>query len=357
MDGSVAYKAYGWLGDSGAETSKGDQASDDLPLYQRLATKKQIEALLPGFVKEGVSIGDVPKTGIYKSLMKDSSVTGRSSDGCLVNKPGVHETMVPLRSNEYRAFGMPTLFFDTDAKLSDSTKAFLARYGVRPVTLNINEFGERKTVPAIDSSRKVLVAGDSVAFGTTIDDADTIASQLQQRDPARQYVTIAVPGAAASDVICGIEASLARYHGQIDGLVYVYSHTDFDNKAKYGRPEEVLSWMKEFVEREHIGDVTVVLTANMRSIAPQFTRAVVAPKFRPEQTRALRAGTLAAGYRFISVAELGRAEADLRKTDLAAFSLFMDAWGHLSPHGISRVVEKIKPSEPANEVVVRAKNF
>jgi hypothetical protein len=115
--------------------------------------------------------------------------------------------------------------------------------------------------------------------------------------------------------------------------------------------------MKEFVEREHIGEVTIVLSANMGSIAPQFTRAMKARKNRTGEFRLLREQALASGYRFVSVAELAREEADMRKTDFGAFTMFMDGWGHLSPYGVSRVVEKIVPSAPANDVVVRAKGF
>ena len=87
-----------------------------------------------------------------------------------------------MRSNEYRVLGPPTLFFNDDAPLSDNIKAFLADFGLRKSALHTNAFGERVTVPTVDSARKVLVAGDFIAFGLNIGDQDTLASQLQSQE-------------------------------------------------------------------------------------------------------------------------------------------------------------------------------
>ena len=195
------------------------------------------------------------------------------------------------------------------------------------------------------------MAGDSVAFGTGIGDEDTIASQLQRRDLTRQYITIAIPGAAASDVVCALEKASKRYHGQIDGLVYVYSHTDFDETAKYGQPDQFLEWVKGFAERENIVEVTIVLTANIYNIVPHLTRPVVVKDDDNndwhKEARAMREEAEAAGFRFVSIAELALEEADRRRTDFGAFALFLDGGGHLSPYGTMRLVETIR-SAPAH---------
>src|SRR5262245_39760852 len=75
MEGSVAYRTYGWLKGSGSsdeQISQHDQATDDVPSYQRLTTRQQVESLIPQFVEEGVAIGDVPQKGIYKSLVNQA---------------------------------------------------------------------------------------------------------------------------------------------------------------------------------------------------------------------------------------------------------------------------------------------
>jgi hypothetical protein len=342
MNGSLAYKVYDRA--VGSSASSADRKGEsNLPDHLRLASREKIEALIPEFVDAGIGVGDVPNDGIYGMNLGQATMTTQSAKGCKIVKPNLHKTMIQVRSIAYKEYAMPTLFFDHDAKLSHEIQAFLSTYAVRAAAARTNAFGERQTVPMVQSTRKVLVVGDSIAFGTNIDDEDTIASQLQRQDSTRQYVTLASPDASARDIICTVEDALARYHDQIDALVYVYSITDFNHKEKYGRPAQVLQWIKEFAEREHVADVIVVLSTDIFTVTPQFSRRTKKPLGSwLKDARAVREGAMAAGFRFINIADLAREEADARKTDFATFTMFMDGWGHLSPYGVSKVVERIR---------------
>jgi len=59
MNGSLVYKTYDRFAGSSVSSAT-DQQQDDLPVFQRLASRKKIEALIPEFVKAGIAIGDVP---------------------------------------------------------------------------------------------------------------------------------------------------------------------------------------------------------------------------------------------------------------------------------------------------------
>jgi hypothetical protein len=349
MSGSLAYKVYDRFADASVELPPAKA-----PPSARIATRKMVEDLVPQFVESGVAIGDVPAEGVYKTKLGDLTLTAKTDQGCLVLKPNLHKVMVQIRSDSYKLFGPPTLFYNDDAKLTDDVRAFLDIYGRRRSKLTSNALGERKTVPEVESARKVIVVGDSIAVGTNIADEDTIASQLQRSDPTRQYITIASPGTGARDNICNLEAASKRYHGEIDGLIYVYSPTDFNDTDEYGQPGAVLKWMDGFTKRENVQNVAVVLGANLLVIAPQFMRSFKERRDNQKEALALEQGAVAAGYRFVSIADLALDEADKRKTELGAFSLFMDGWGHMSPYGTALLVEKIALPPADDRIVVRA---
>lgn len=357
MDGSLTYKTYERV--AGASDLYGPSAASaegppaDLPIFRHLATRAMVEAFLPQFAKAGIAMGDVPRE-LHQENLERVAVTSESPEGCRIAKPNLHKTTIQLRSNEFKLLSPPTLFFDDDATLSDDVKAFLADYGLRNSALHTNEFGERVTVPAVNAASKVLVAGDSIAFGLNIGDNDTLASQLQSQDSTKQYVTVGVPGGSAADVICGLESASQRYHGQIDGLIYVYSPTDFSRKDKYGEPDEFLKWLKHFVERENVREVTLVMGSNLYTIEPHLIRLFKPQKEWYREARALREGALGAGYKFVGVTDLALEEANKRKTDLAPWAMFMDGYGHLSPYGGSMVVDRIRHPQAEDEVLVRA---
>jgi hypothetical protein len=209
-----------------------------------------------------------------------------------------------------------------------------------------NENGERTTVPLVERDRKVIVAGDSVAFGAMIDDADTLASQLQRLDPDRQYISTGVGGADARDVICNLERAAQRYAGQIDALIYVYCENDFNRSLDYGEPEPVIDWLAGFAAANGLEPdrVTIVYAPSIYNIVPQFTRFA---GYRGGETatylaqkRRLEAAVGSAGFRWLDIAVLVQEENATFGTQFATLHSFVDHL-HLSPWGMRRLAAEL----------------
>src|SRR5262249_15519490 len=147
-----------------------------------ISDRSEIEPLL-GLMKENaVGLGNSP----FKVLKTDEAAVNEEKDGCLWQKPNQRKVMSYLRSDLFNPFDQLTYFHDADRALPKELAEFFARYGFREIHHTTNENGERITVPRVDSPDKVIVAGDSVANGVMLDDAETLSSQLQARDASRQ---------------------------------------------------------------------------------------------------------------------------------------------------------------------------
>ena len=188
------------------------------------------------------------------------------------------------------------------------------------------------------------MAGDSVAVGTMIGDAQTIASQLQQRNPAAQYVNLGVNGATGADIVCQLEKAAARYAGQIARIIYVYCENDFEPNDTFSTPEEVIAWLKEFAAANGGAGVTIVYAPYIYNIVPQLTRFPgsrgATRESYPDEHRRLIELARDAGFDYVDIGNVAMEEARLRETDFAVFALFVDHL-HLSEYGVSRLIEKL----------------
>ena len=153
----------------------------------QLLNKEDFDSIIPLLKKVKAGLGSTP----YKSLFTDqASFIYHDQNGCLRQKPNVRKIMVPLRTMEFDPLIPPNLFLDREGLSNIDIAKLIARYGGTVVSMSTNELGERVTVPFINANRKVLIVGDSVAQGARLDDADTIASQLQSADLSRQYINL-----------------------------------------------------------------------------------------------------------------------------------------------------------------------
>lgn len=297
--------------------------------------------VLPLMQAAGVGLGNTP----FKELMTEASATKHDKDGCRALKPTLRKTTFFLRTQVFDQFDPVTVFYDADAILAPELKGFLERYAASPpVSLTSNAAGERLTVPLVDRPRKVIVAGDSVAFGAMLDDRDTIASRLQRRDAARQYISTGVPGVSAPEVICNLEAAAKRYQGQIEELIYVYCENDLQLDRPFGRPEEVVDWLRAFAAEGGLSRVTVVYAPYVYNVAPHLTRLKgyrggAMPTHLADRGR-LKAAVEGAGFRWLDIGELALEDNDEFGTQFAFWHFFLDHV-HLSPYGTARLVERL----------------
>ncbi len=331
-DRSMVYDGYRLLGQ---RFSKPPQST--LPL----AGRDEIEPLIPAMIAAGVGMGNTP----YKELVTDrASINEVGPDGCLSPKPNLLKTTTYIRSVDYDLFDPPSLFFDRGADLGEPLTRFVKNYSISMSDFSTNSDRERVTLPVIASRRKVLVAGDSVAVGAMIGDNDTLSSQLQKRDASAQYVNLGVNGVPAEQVVCRLQSAGKRFDQQIVHIIYVYCENDFEAGRPFGRPEEVIAWLKPFAAQQNNAKVTIVFAPYIYNIIPNLTRfpgsrGADHKTFVAERDTLHRKATQA-GFDFVNIGEIARKETTALHNDFAAFALFVDHV-HLSKLGVSRLVDKL----------------
>jgi len=342
LDGSITSRAREIIAEAITGGRRGKQAGDQQgPAYTQLLEDEEIESLIPKLKADVVALGN----SRFTELKNPGAAINTRQDGCLVQKPNVHKTLTYLRTNLGNPLDPMTMFYDSERHLDSDVEKLVDTYGIRRVAFTTNAQGERISLPAVTSDRKVIVAGDSVAVGAMVDDAETISSQLQALDPARQYINMGIGAAKATDVICALNRAAQRYRGQIDELIYVYCENDLKQSRPYGTPQQVIDWLKDFVKAQDIAKVTVVYAPYIYNIVPQFTRFRGYPGWR-HQTRAKERAELSklvrdAGFRYFDISDVALEEIDRTKTQFAALSVFSDHV-HLSPYGIKRLVVKLR---------------
>jgi hypothetical protein len=299
-----------------------------------------LAAMIPRMRAAAVGLGNTP----FADTMTEEAAVNTEDGDCTGLKVNLRKTAFFLRTSAFNPFDPPSVFHDVDAKLDPQLEDFFARYGKRRTSLTTNAAGERITLPAVEHARKVLVAGDSIAFGAMVNDDETISSQMQARDVDRQYVNLGVAGIDAEAIICRLEQAAKRYAGAIDELVYIYCENDFKPARPYGTSDQVISWLRGLAAREGIGKVTVVFSPYIYLAAPEVTRfsgyiGATYPNHAPERDELARL-VREAGFRWIDIGDMARAAEAEEKTQFGFFRLFVDH-NHLSPEGTRRLIDRI----------------
>jgi len=332
---SVTYQALTLL-----DLAGGNAGGVDGAYAEYFADPATLSAMIPMMRDSGVGLGNTP----FADTMTEEAAVNTADGACTGLKPNLKKTAFFLRTSAFNPFDPPTVFHDVDAQLDPALQDFLDRYGKRRTSLTTNAAGERVTLPSVDSPRKVIVAGDSIAFGAMVSDDETIASQMQARDLERQYVNLGVAAIDAEAIICRLEQAAERYKGAIDELVYVYCENDFKPSRPYGTPDQVIAWLKEFAAREGIAKVTVVFSPYIYLAAPDVTRftgyiGATYPNHASERAELARL-TQTAGFGWVDIGDLAREAIDQEKTQFGFFRLFVDH-NHLSPEGTRRLVDRL----------------
>jgi len=303
------------------------------PSTRVITSASQFTPLMELLKANGVGMGNTP----FEELKRDEVAINAVANGCLVQKPNLRKTMGWLRSNAFNTFDQPTYFHDADRAMPVEISRFFERYGFRPVVLTTNADGERVTLPAVAASDVVLVAGDSVANGAMLEDAETIASLMQRDDRTRRYVNLGIGGAGPSDIRCALERAATRYAGRVRELVYVFCENDF--KKSTGR--DVVDWLVAFKAREKIARVVVMYVPYIYNVLPEVTR-VRGHTHRDfptygDEKRELLAAAREAGFATLDYADITTAVQYEQSTMFAALALFTDQ-AHPSPAGVERLV-------------------
>jgi hypothetical protein len=317
------------------------------PASQMIVRESDIEALLPLMKESGVGLGNSP----FSALKTEEASVNSEKGPCLEQKPNLRKKVAYLRTNLFNPFDQMSFFVDADHKLAPELQAFVERYAFRFVNHTTNEFGERLTLPKVDAPKIVLVAGDSVANGLAIDDAETLSSQLQAKDPTHRYVNLGIARADAADITCALDRAATRYHGHIDELIYVLCENDFDQGGKYSDPADLTNWLDEFRRREGISRVTLIVQPLIYNTVPEVTRIrghshYQWPTFLAERTSVMKLAR-EKGFGVIDFVDVAAAERMRGLSQFAPLALYVDH-AHWSPVGVSRVVDALAAQKSAS---------
>ncbi|MFN2424844.1 MAG: SGNH/GDSL hydrolase family protein [Candidatus Binatia bacterium] len=334
--------AYSFLSRLGSE-APAPVADPHDPTSQMIVRVGDIEELLPAMKASGMGLGNSP----FSELKTEEASVNSEKGPCLEQKPNLRKKVGYLRTNLFNPFDQMSFFVDADRELPAELDAFLERYAFRVVSHSTNEFGERVTLPAVDASRVVLVAGDSVANGLAIDDSETLSSQLQARDSSRRYVNLGIARARAADITCAIDRAASRYRGVIDEVIYVLCENDFEQGGKYSEPEELTAWLEEFQKREGVARVTLIVQPLIYNTVPEVTRLrghshYDWPTFRDERSSVI-AFALAKGFGVVDFVDITAAERVRGRSQFAPLALYVDH-AHWSPAGVARVADALVKS-------------
>ena len=333
LDTSLSFKALYLM----TQAAPGLRLDQHVGIYAPVITRPEtFDTLLEAFQADGVGLGNSQ----YDELRTDRAKLNTIARGCQVQKPNLDKEMTYLRAGLYEPFSPVTAFYDYGQPLHPEVKAFIDRYATRKIRHRTNDRGERLTLPAIVAQDKVIVAGDSVANGAMVNDDETLASRMQKLDPARQYVNIGIGGADADDIECALERAAQQYHGQIRELIYVYCENDFKDDKPAGTPDEVISWLEQYVATQGIGKGTIVYAPYFYNIVPYLTRfrGYRGGNYDSHAIERERLVQLAsnAGFDFADMAELALREINVAGTEFAALRLFVDHL-HWSPIGTTKM--------------------
>jgi lysophospholipase L1-like esterase len=314
-----------------------------------LESRAELEALLPAFLSDGIGLGNSP----YQELRQPGvNLKVDGPDGCERNLPDQRRVLVQLRTTLFDPLDPLNAFWDPARPLSGEVRAFVSRYGVREVAIETNAAGERRTLPEVDAEREVLVAGDSVAFGVLVGDDETLASELQRRDPTRRYANLGITGIPASTVLCALERGLARRSRAVDAIVYLYCENDFEPGDALASPEPAVERLAALAREHGVSRTLVVYAPYIYNSLPQLTRFAGQrsdriPTYASERAR-LREAVRAAGLGWVDFGELVQGEVSRTGTQFAGLSLFVDH-AHWSREGVRRAADSVAPWLAARE--------
>jgi len=338
--GPQAETSLAWSLIDGLSAESPPGADPDDPATLMLTDTALIKALLPAMKAAGVGLGNSP----FSELKTEAASINSEQGECLEQKPNLRKRVGFLRTNLFNPFDQMTFFVDADRELPPELERFFARYAFRVVTHSTNGFGERTTLPAVDASPVVLVAGDSVANGLMLDDGETLASQLQAREQRRIYVNLGIARASAADSACALERAAKRYAGRLDEVIYVLCENDFEQGGRGSAPDDLVAALEAYRERHGVARVSLVIAPYIYNTVPEVTRVrghshYRWPSFREERARTAELAR-ARGFRVVDFMSIANEERRRGASQFAPLALYLDH-AHWSPAGVARVVEAL----------------
>ena len=260
------------------------------------------------------------------------------------NKANVTLNAWFLRSRVFNPYD-PVVFqkIENDRPLHSDVQAFLNRYGFQKIVHTTNERGERTTLPIVEDKPIMLMIGDSVAFGTMVQDHETLASVLQRSDQAHRYVNAGVPGNGVDHNLQILKEKLEEYQGQVAGVLYVHCENDIPKTMQASAFVAHLSEnLSSLLDRHRVEQRIFLFTQYIYRTMPDLVRrqSNKLPKLLRLKAE-LMTDLESKGFQTVDWAEVVAEEQNRSGSLFAGFALYVDHC-HLSRLGTELLAQKIK---------------
>jgi lysophospholipase L1-like esterase len=252
-------------------------------------------------------------------------------------RAGVRVDAYMLSTGQALNLDPPVLHLPPEAPMSPDLRAYVGRNARLHYSYGVDHLGFRRTLPEVESTRKILMVGDSVLFGVGVDDDATLASALQAQVGSAVQIVNAGVGGYGPDQIYAVAEELSS-RGRYESLVYIACQNDFEDgsaETYLASAERVLERLAGLAPRFEAG-VTVLLVTAMEHTLYDVLRERGWTPLENDLTSHLRSGLPASaarhGFSYVDWAEFAERTSLLHGTLFHRFALYVDHV-HLSPLG------------------------
>ena len=229
-------------------------------------------------------------------------------------------------------------------ELTTQVQEWLAAESRLSYSYGIGNDGRRNTLPVVSTEKKLLIVGDSVAFGVGVDDADTMASKLQERlGDAYTVVNAGVGGYTGRQVFNMADKLSKEQH--YAGLIYIACQNDFIYADDWNTEmRAVLQDFKSLAGRFDHPPIVVLETYLEYSLRDFFMDEGWG-KNKLRKTDQLRVETrkqaIELGFVYSDWTDEVSAFGERERSIFAPFALYVDHT-HLSPRGNVLMAERLR---------------
>jgi len=160
--------------------------------------------------------------------LKFTKVIAKLTEECEVKimKPDLKLDAYILKTIKSFNYLSPILYLHKETAISKKLSEYIDENARISFNFSTNSQGYRVTLPKIQQDKKILIAGDSVAFGIGVDNDKTIASHLQKLVKKDYHViNSAIPGYSFATILMSLRRELKK--NSYDKLIYIVCQNDF----------------------------------------------------------------------------------------------------------------------------------
>jgi len=254
-----------------------------------------------------------------------------------VLRPDTKMLVNMLKSTRAYNFDPPILVLKGDDQhlISERLRSYLKDESRLHYSYSVDSEGFRRTLPYVESDKKVLIIGDSVPFGVGVDDEYTVASHLQKMVKNRCRIVNGGVGGYDGQQAFSMAQRLSN-SSKFAGLIYVACQNDFMGGEDWiQEAEDILTKIKSISEKFSDKIIIVLHTYMEYNLRDIFLEDGWKEK-RIKKTDALRDALPEMckkyGYEYYDWTEIVTDFMQKEKSIFSRFALYVDHC-HLSPLG------------------------